>query len=374
MRILYYFPELPIPMYQWQRIHFFDELARYNIEFDVHNLLMYDSVEEACSALVHKAKEGSYDLFFTNVCSEKHILIETVEELKRIGIPTLSFRSDNLSIPFNDSILAKHFDLVWLTAKETKYLYDKWGVNTMFAPYAANPHKFRLVDPTNIERSVCFIGTPYGSRTRMMNNLLSNDINLTLFYGKPDKKNTERCDVSDQIRQRLYSPNKLEALINRMKFKEGRRLMYGTVVNKLSGRRDLVENEHLFREKSVDWDDICSIYSRYALSLASTSAVHTDILKNPVKVINLRNFEIPMSGGIEICRYNAELADYFEDGKEILLYKDNAELIDKAKYYTERASDKELLSIKQAARRRSENEHTWMNRFKVAFDKLGLKY
>ena len=373
MRILYYYPEVQTPMGQWQRIHIFEELARYNIEFEVHNPLLYHSIDEASSSLVKKIKDGKYDLFFTNLCNEHHILTEAVCEIKKAGIPTLSFRADNLSIPFNDKTLAKQFDLVWLTAKETQYLYDKWGVNTMFAPYAANPNMFHFVQPQGYNRSVCFIGSPYGSRTRMMNLLLENGVDLTLFYGKPKITKAKTEETSQPFQQHLYTPDRLHSFYNRIRFHEGRKLMWGTFVNKLSGKREIIDNGHLFRENSVEWDEMCVKYSEFALALASTSAVHTDILKNPVKVINLRNFEIPMSGGIEICRYNAVLADYFEDGKEILLYKDNAELIDKAKYYTERASDKELLTIKQAARRRSENEHTWMNRFKVAFDKLGLK-
>lgn len=374
MKILYYYPEIQTPMGQWQRIHIFEELARYNIEFHVHNPLLYHSIDEATSSLVKKIKEGKYDLLFTNLCNEHHILTETVCEIKSFGIPTLSFRADNLSVPYNDRILAKQFDLVWLTAKETQYLYDKWGVNTMFAPYAANPYMFHYVQPPKYNHSICFIGSPYGSRTRMMNLLLENGVDLTLFYGKPKNAKAKTEGIHQPFLQQLYTPDRLQSFYNRIRFHEGRKLMWGTFVNKLSGKRDILDNGHLFRKYSVEWDEMCVKYSEFALALASTSAVHTDILKNPVKVINLRNFEIPMSGGIEICRYNAELADYFEDGKEILLYKDNAELIDKAKYYTERASDKELLSIKQAARRRSVNEHTWMNRFKVAFDKLGLKY
>ena len=81
-----------------------------------------------------------------------------------------------------------------------------------------------------------------------------------------------------------------------------------------------------------------------------------------------------MSGGIEICRYNPELADYFEDGKEIVFYKNNDELQDKARYYLTTASDYDIRSIKIAARKRAEGEHTWWQRFTKAFGLLGLPY
>lgn len=373
MKILYYFPEQSLPIVQWQRAHFFDELAHYGIEFDVFNPLLFDNMGMAGEELIKQARRTKYDLFFTNVCSEKHISVSAIDEIRKSGIPTFSYRGDNLVMPYNDINLASHFDLVWLTSKETQHLYDKWGAKTYFAPYAANPFVFRFVQPNSLIRHVCFIGTPYGSRTRMMNSLLVNNINLTLFYGKAESQNNSKHDVIP-IHQQLPSDSGLCVFYNRIRHKEGRKLMWGTLVNKMVGNTSIIENEHLFREKSVDVKNICDKYSEYTLSLASTSALHTDVLKNPQKIINLRNFEIPMSGGIEICRYNPELAEYFEEGKEIVFYRDNDELVDKARYYTEKATDKEILSMKHAARQRAENEHTWMNRFKIGFDILGLKY
>lgn len=373
MKILYYFPELSVAMMQWQRVHFFDELFRHGIEFEVFNPLLFDSIDEANDNLLIHIKEQQYDLFLANLCNEQHIHAAAIDEIRRMGIPTMSFRSDNLVMPYNDKELASHFDLLWLTSKETKYLYDKWGANTYFAPYAANPFVFHFSQPNYFVHHVCFIGTPYGSRTRMMNVLLENNIDLTLFYGKSEKTNKETKNTIE-TRQKIQSLSKIHVLYNRLCFHEGRRLTWGTIVDKISGKREIIQSEHLFREKSVDCESIGNIYSQYTLSLASTSAGHTDVLQKPVKVINLRNFEIPMSGGIEICRYNPELAEYFEEGKEILFYRDKNELIDKAKYYTQKASDKEILSIKKAARLRAENEHTWMNRFKMSFDILGLKY
>ena len=81
-----------------------------------------------------------------------------------------------------------------------------------------------------------------------------------------------------------------------------------------------------------------------------------------------------MSGGLALCKYNPELAEYFSEGKEILFYQTNDELIEKARYYTEKASDDELARMKEAARTRAEQDHTWWKRFSAAFDALGLAY
>lgn len=369
MKILYFFQELGTPMFQWQRSHIIDELERHNCDVEVFNPLLYNSPTEANEALKTRIAKGNIDLFFTNVCYEKMLFVDTIKYIKQKGIPSLCLRCDNLVIPYNDKVLAPYFDLVWLTSRETKYIYDKWNANTIFAPYAANPYTFSYRSQ-KIERRVSFIGTPYGSRPIMINALTNNGIDVDAFWGS--KPGVPKPCVDINPKYDIIQPSIINILFNRLRFKEGRLLLRGVVANKLKGNVKIIENEHLTKYFAVPPKDISSYYSKYALSLASTSTNSTDVLKTPLKIVNLRNFEIPMSGGIEICKYNPELAEYFEDGKEIVYYNTNDELVEKAQYYTLRASEKELLNIKKAARQRAETEHTWWNRFSRMFERLGI--
>ena len=41
MTILYFFKDIPIPMYQWQHVHIFDELERHGCSITVFNPLDY---------------------------------------------------------------------------------------------------------------------------------------------------------------------------------------------------------------------------------------------------------------------------------------------------------------------------------------------
>lgn len=371
MKILYFFPEKESIMCRWQRTHFIGELAHNNCLIEIFNPLFYENVEEANEKLIEKIRLSNVDLFFTNLCNEKWIFIDTLCEIKKRGIPTLSYRGDNLAMPFNDKILGRYFDLVWLTAKDTEYLYKKWKVNTVFAPYAANPYTYKYYRDSDLIRKCCFIGTPYGSRSIMINSMTSNSLNVDVFYGgQPSNSSTQKINSSFEI---LFNDDK-RIMLDRLRYREGRKIIKGSVFNRIVGKRAIEESPYLERFPSVPPEDTSKFYSKYCLSIASTSTNSTDVLRNPLKIINLRNFEIPMSGGIEICKYNAELAEYFEDGKEIILYQNNEELIDKVRYFTQKASDTEIRRIKEAARKRAENDHTWMNRFKVSFDKLGLKY
>ena len=373
MRIFYFFPELTSNMSQWQRVHFFDELTRHGVEIEAFNPLTCKSWDEANETAQKRIKKGCYDLFLSGTCSQALLYAETLNVARKRGIPSLCIRFDNLVIPFADKDFASNYDLLWLTSIETKRLYDKWGVNTVFAPYAASPYAFQYTESKLIRR-VCFIGNPYGSRSRMMNTLTISGVDLDLYHGGITP-NGLLSPIKSSIPPTLQMPSvsKMETFINRLRFKEGRKLIKGTIFNKLKGNLEIKCNAHLFLYPSIEVKKNCYTYSEHALSLASTSAVHTDVLREPLKIINLRNFEIPMSGGVELCRYNPELASYFEDGKEILFYNSNEELVEKAKYYTRVASDNEIYSIKQAARKRAENEHTWYRRFSEVLGTLGLK-
>ena len=368
MKILYFFPEKSVVMHQWQRTHFLDELPRHGITIDTLNPLQFRSFDEANEVLLKSVRSNNYDLFFTNLCQMDVIYKETLAEIKKMGLPALSFRGDNLLWAQNDQDLAPYFDLVWLTSIETKYLYDKWNVNTIFLPYAANPFTFVPRNEVDEKKRACFVGTPYGSRSIMINELTKGGIPVDVFCKKikVEKKPGEDAAFLDLP----SSDNKTR--LNTMRFKEGRKIIWGAVVNKLIGQNQLDENRNLTKLSMVEASKQSEIYSSYTLSLATTSAGNTDILKNNLPVINLRSFEIPMSGGLQICRYNSELASYFEEDKEIIFYRSKEEYLDKAKYYLCKASSKEISEKKNAARKRAEGEHTWTKRFDDAIGALGI--
>ena len=369
MKILYYFPEYDTPMFQWQRFHFIDELARHGVEVETFNPLVYSGPDEANEIFVRRIKEGGFDLLLSGVCYEGIIYPEVMEAANQRGIPSLLIRWDNLTVPMYDRKQAHLFDLVWLTCRETSYLYDKWGAKYIVQPYAANPDAF-MYQESQIVRRVCFLGTPYGSRSLMINALTGADIDVDLYYGGHKKRAEQRI----QTQYDIVHPPYWKIFLHRLSYAEGRRMIQGALKNKLVGSRTINAVPALHHFPSVDAAEISSVYSSHAICLASTSSNHTDSLKKPLKIINLRSFEIPMSGGIALCKYNPELSEYFDDGKEILFYQTDEELIQKARFYSEKASDSELHRMKQAARERAEKDHTWWNRFSTVFDTMGLRY
>ena len=369
MRILYYYPERRGDfMFSWQRVHFIDELQRNGITVEVVNPLDSPSLETAHEVLIGQIKSKSYDLLF--VSAPLYITKEILNIAKEQGLPSLCFRPDNLLIPYIDQDIASSFDLIWLTSRETEHLYKKWGANYFISPYAANPYTFHPELKATINK-LCFIGTPYGSRSNLINTIVESGVPIDVFC----KKNQQTIKAEQIVyKYSVPSMTAMDTLMNNIKFHEGRKVLYAKIKN-LFQKHTLNEfAENLTLLPKVPFESLNSIYSNYSLSLSSTSARNTDILSKPVPVVNLRAFEIPMAGGLQFCRYNEELANYFEADKEIVFYREKEELISKALFYTNPKNDYATLQIKQAARRKAEAEHTWTNRFNEAFKLLGLKY
>lgn len=346
-------------MYRWQHTQIFDELERHGIYIEPFNPLNYSSKEEANENALSKLRNGNYDVFLTCVESELFYDI-TLQEIKRMGIPMILFCPDNLELPYLHQKIAKYFDVVWLTSWETQYLFDKWGVKTIFQTYAANPYLYK---PRwqKIIPEVGFIGSPYGSRTNKLNVLIENGVKCSVYSNTLFEKGYN-SSVGNQYK--INVPDVAKKAIRYMRFPIGRKVLYSTIKNKLSKKSELnVECPYLTKNRSVSDEEMNILYSNFALSLNITELRDTYCLKNPIHKVHLRAFEIPMAGGLQIASYTEELASYFEDGKEIVMYRDTDELIEKAKYYLDEKHSDEVLQMKQNARKRAERDHTWYNRF-----------
>ena len=306
----------------------------------------------------------------TCLCNNNHIRKSTVEEIKRKGVPTLSFRPDNLAIPFNDKEMAATFDLVWLTSNQTQYLYDKWGANTIFLPYAANPYRY-VYHEKPMTRKVCFIGNPHGSRSSIINSITNDQLPIDMYYGG-NKINEDKQNIINP-KWSIVSPGTLDVIRTRLKYHEGREMLRGALLELIKGPVTINKNDHLQHYPGVTFEEMTEKYSEYVLSLSFSSYAKTDAIKKSIPVVNLRNFEIPMCGGLQICRYCDEMAEYFEDGKEAVLYCSDEEKIDKIRFYLRKAKESEIRTMKDAARKRSERDHTWWCRFSKVFEELGIR-
>lgn len=370
MKIFYYFLELDTPMYKWQRTHFLDELERNGHNLITYNPLDFQSMDEANEKVVDIIRgNGRIDLFLT--CDESAIIYkETIEQIKELGIPTCLICWDNLELPYKQKKIAPVFDVVWITSWETRYLFESWGCkNIIFKTYAANPYHFvpKWNEPIY---TVGFIGSPYGSRINKLNDLLHAGICCQVYSNTLFQKgyNTSVGDI-----HRFDIVDVLMKISRYMRFPIGRKVLMSTIRNKFLAQTELdINSRNLKKKYSVSDDDMISLYSNMALSLNITELRDTYICKHPIHKIHLRTFEIPMSGGLELASYTEELASYFEEDKEIVLYRSKEEMIDKARFYLNPKNETIVTRMKLAARKRAENEHRWIDRFEYVFKALGM--
>lgn len=367
MTIFYYFKELDTPMYQWQRCHLIDELERKGHSFITYNPLEYRNIDEANERVIEEiTKQKKVDLFLA--CDDQDVIYrETVERVKELGIPTCLICWDNLELPYKQKKIAPAFDIVWITSIETKYLFEKWGCkNIIFQTYAANPYVYKPTMDKAVIPSIGFVGSPYGSRTNIINELLQHNVPCNIYSNALFDKGYN-SSVGGKIKV-----NVKDIIIKAgryLRFPIGRKVLYSTFLNKFHTRKILFEDSPFFNAfRSVDHNTMCELYSSFMLSINMSELRDTYLLKNPIHKIHLRTFEIPMCGGLQFTSYNDEIASYFEEDKEIVLYRSKEEMIDKAKYYLNPANVDKVISMKVAARCKAENEHTWQKRFEVVFN------
>jgi spore maturation protein CgeB len=89
-----------------------------------------------------------------------------------------------------------------------------------------------------------------------------------------------------------------------------------------------------------------------------------------IRHVRLRDFEAPMTGACYITAHSEEIGEFYDLGREIETYREEAELIDKIRFYltTPTAAEK----LRSAGHERALRDHTWVRRFEKLFAALGL--
>ena len=83
----------------------------------------------------------------------------------------------------------------------------------------------------------------------------------------------------------------------------------------------------------------------------------------PGRIVNLRTFEICMSGNFQLMQYTPCVEEYFEIDEEIVCWRNKKELFEKIIYYLENKDEREKIA-KKGYKRAIEN-HTWSKRIET---------
>ena len=213
--------------------------------------------------------------------------------------------------------------------------------------------------PKTIDAS--FVGANYALRAWHVSHLLKNGIDLHVYGPNwlPNKKiiHSHRLKrikyIVDAIFQR-YMHEKHKASANLANLDLWRSLLHR-----------YPDNFH----PAVSDQELIELYSSSHISLGFLEVYEghdrTSVTKQH---LHLREFEAPMCGALYCTGYSDELAEMFEPDKEVIVYKNEHELIDKVSYYLKKPAEAE--AIRLAGYKRAITEHTYHLRYINLFKEL----
>ncbi len=285
-----------------------------------------------------------------------------ISELKRAGVPICNFSCNN----------AHQFDLVERYAhlydynlhaeKDSGPKFRAAGANPVWWPMASNPKYFRPIEaPKDIAAS--FVGVNYGVRARIALHLLDAGVDLQL-YG-PGWRWGAKTPLRSSAKRLLYLTK------TALSVDSAGQTRWSAALAEQDLRRRLGKLYAANLHEPVSDEELIALYSRSRLSLGILEVYDGhDASKRIVRPIRLREFEAPMCGALYLTGYTPELALCFEPDREMLVYRDFDELIEKAHFYTRHPEAGE--EIRLAGLRRALADHTYQKRFEQLFDYIGI--
>lgn len=308
--------------------------------------------EELLHQVRQRHNEHGLDLFFSYFW-DAHATPGTIQTIRQLGIPTVNWFCNGSFQMHMVEQLAPAYDYCLVPEKFRLPDYRALGANPIYFQEAANPNFYR---PLGLPRDipVSFVGQCYGDRVNYAAALHRAGIPLST-YG-PNWVERAREDATLRRRWQRWGPV-------RSAREWSRRLRGKTVV-----RRDPVPAA--VAHPPLSDEAMVALYSRSQISLGFSTCGDTDKGGGKILQVRLRDMEAPMCGAFYLVERFDELAEFFEYGREIEGYSDEAELVDKVRFYLRH--DRERETIRAAGHRRALAEHTWQRRFSRLFKEIGL--
>jgi hypothetical protein len=112
------------------------------------------------------------------------------------------------------------------------------------------------------------------------------------------------------------------------------------------------------------------VFGRNMLRFIAASKMTLNIHANssPTHASNMRMFEVPGMGACLLTDNKQNIRELYEPDKEILVYSDANDCLDKIKYYTQHPA--EVLKIGQAGQQRCLRDHTYNNRYPRVLEEI----
>ena len=252
-------------------------------------------------------EQKKFDLFFSYLHNGQ-IFPSAFHEIKKVGVFTVNYTTNYHQFPMYEEI-AKIVDLNIYASKIAQQVFDSAGSQSYYMPFAANPTFYKPI--SNKENKAVFIGSTYGVRPYYFWRVLQNEIDSSVKKSIKNKYHTYRSVFA-------LNDERLDLLNKQTNYE---------IIKKLN--KSYPENIH---EHLSDEDYFKKLASSAISVNFNESRFNGDFLNHRVLLgCNLRDFENTMSGTFSLTQYSDELPRFFEEGIEVVSFKNEYELVDKIK-------------------------------------------
>jgi spore maturation protein CgeB len=332
--------------------------------------------ERIIEELTRAHNEKPVDLFLSYFYNA-HFDPAGFKEIARLGIPTINFYCNSIYQFDLVADIARCVDLSWHAERDARVLYREVNANPVWVQMGADPDVYHPVEELRRQSKACFVGQRYADRDRYLSELIRNAVPVDIyghgwtgptFANGPSEASSDTSD--EYLGRKLTKPGTLRsyAQVAMGNFK-------GPGI--LSGARRTI-SQASYRKASASLEPSLAQAARgLAGNLSETLAQYEVVLNfsnvwadgrpasDLIAHVRLRDFEGPMCRACYLTGYSEEIEEFYELGAEIDVYRDAAELIEKARFYLSHPTQAEKL--RQAGYRRAVRDHTWERRFEQLF-------
>lgn len=290
---------------------------------------------EGLLSLIKKEKP---DLFFAFMFSDEFD-IPTLQQIKQLTTSVAWFADDHRRTHNYSRFWAPRFSWAATTWSRGPEVYARYGVRNVFRSQWACRKPFKSQKNLAQDIDVSFIGQRTAARARLIRGLRDSGIRVYVRgFGWPEGRataeeaggiiNRSKINLNINDTEPLWSPWSLGQLLLRR------------------SRNRFVPDFHLMSNWRF-WQAI------------------------PIPQIKARPFELAGRGAFVVSGYADDFEKYYKENEEMVFYRSTEDLIKKIKYYL--AHEEERERIARAGYERTLREHTYENRFRELFYRIGLR-
>jgi len=319
--------------------------------------------ENLLNTFLHEHAKKPFDLFLAYL-KDGMVETDTIDQIRKVGVLTCNFSCNNAHQFHIVEEISPYFDYNLHSERDAREKFLDIGANPLWWPMASNPKYFK---PLDLARTidVSFVGANYALRARYVAHLLEGGIDVHAYgprWQRPAKTRWRALAKHYLLLWRALTALSLTA-----------RAHASAVLADYDFRYSLSTRFPGNFHAPISDSELIALYSRSHISLGFLEVYDRhDPSRALVQHLHLREFEAPMSGALYCTGYTDELAEFFEPNREVIVYRNRHELLDKARYYLTHPTEAE--KIRRAGHARALRDHTYHHRFRALFRQIGLKH